>query len=104
MINNGELFIQNFWPVIESKPPTESMSDKLFKLKNSIYYPGGSHWQSGRSRWRRPCFSNQYRFIYLGDSQLRQFYHGDSKYDEKSICSFGGCDFSFGFSFLSRSW
>ena len=97
MIASGELFVKKFWPVKESKPQTESMTHKLFKLKNSSYFPGGAEFEIGRKRWRRPCFSNGYKFIFIGDSQLRSFHHGHSEYDEISINSYGGCDLRFSF-------
>ena len=87
-MSNSKKFINEFWPIPSSILTTQT--DKLVKPKLSNYYPGGD-WNSGKRNWVRPCFQNGFEFILIGDSELRQFHHGNATFDGMSITSFGGC-------------
>lgn len=88
IISAGEAFIKTNWPPIVAPPATLQLN----KRKVTSYYQGGADWSRGRSKWERPCFSNDFRYHFIGDSQLRVFKRGNTQFESYNICSFGGAD------------
>ena len=54
--------LDSFSDPIKPESVPERRLNKLEKAKISNYYADGS---SGRREWQIPCFSNNYRFIFL---------------------------------------